>query len=38
MEGLKYEDGGVEILHLGWVEQGDSGLGGFHDCFVRNSQ
>ena len=38
MEDLKYGGGGVEFPYLGWVEQGDSGLGGPHDCFVRNSQ
>ena len=28
MEDLKYEDGGVRMLSLGRVEQGDSDLGG----------
>ena len=28
MEDLKYEDGGVRILSLGRVEQGDSDVGG----------
>ena len=27
MKDLKYEDGGVEFLNLGWMEQGESGLG-----------
>ena len=38
MEDLEYEDGGVRILSLGRMEQGDSDLGGPHDCFVRTSQ